>query len=83
MKLDNIEFNDLVAVDDAAIVSQWDDNNIITESKISCEIEEDEEIGELPPNVTNKQALSAMDTLRKYVERQPNVSEDTYKSLEK
>jgi hypothetical protein len=83
MKLDNMEFNDFVVVDDAVTVcGQWDENNIIAETKASCEVEEeDEEIGELPPNVTNKQALSAVDTLRRYVERQPNISENTFKAI--
>ena len=70
MKLDNIEFNDFIVVDDAVTVcDQRDDNIIIAETKTSCEEEEDEEIRELPRNVANKQALSAMDTLRKYTER--------------
>lgn len=83
MNLDNMEFNDFVVVDDAVTVcGQLDDKDIIAETKASCEVEEeDEEIGELPPNVTNKQALSAVDTLKRYVERQPNMSEDTFKAI--
>ena len=40
-----------------------------------------EEIGELPPNVTNKQALSSVDTLRMHVERQSIISKDTIKTI--
>lgn len=83
MKLDNVEFNDFVVVDDAITVcGQWDDNDIIAETKASCEVEEEEEkIGDLSENVTNKQALSALHTLRRYVERQPDMSEDTFKAI--
>ena len=49
MKLDNMEFNDFVVVDDAVTVcSKLDDKDIIAETK------EDEEIGKLvPKNLTN------------------------------
>ncbi|XP_071039881.1 uncharacterized protein [Parasteatoda tepidariorum] len=85
MKLDNMNFHDFVNVDDAVTVcGQWDDNDIIAQTKASCELseEEDEEIEDLPPNVTNKQALSAVDTVRRFIERQPNMSEETFKAIE-
>ena len=45
---------------------QSDDKYIIAKTKVSGEVEDDEEIGELvPPNVTNKQVLSAADTLKR------------------
>lgn len=84
MKLDNMEFNDFVAVDDAVTVcGLLDDKDIIAEMKVSSEVveEDNEEISELPPSVTNKQALSAVDTLKRYVEHQPNMSEDTFKAI--
>ncbi|XP_071037106.1 uncharacterized protein [Parasteatoda tepidariorum] len=84
MKLDDMEFHKFVNVDDAVTVcGQWDDNDIIAQTKASCELseEEDEEIEGLPPNVTNKQALSAVDTVRRFIERQPNMSEETFKAI--
>ena len=43
----------------------------LLKTKASGEVEEDDEIGELvPPNVTNKQALSAVDILKRCVELQ-------------
>ena len=52
-----------------------DDKDIIAETKASGEVEEEvEEIGELVSrNVTNKQTFSAVDTLKRNVERQPNI----------
>ncbi|XP_071039583.1 uncharacterized protein [Parasteatoda tepidariorum] len=84
MKLDDMEFHDLVNVDDAVTVcARCDDNDTIAQTIASCELleEEDEEIEDLPPNVTNKQALSAVDTVRRFIERQPNMSEETFKAM--
>ena len=62
MKLNNIDLKSFVITDDAVIVcSQWDNNDTIAEMKASCEEqEEDKEIDELSPNVTNKQTLSTV-----------------------
>ena len=67
-KLNNMEFNDFAVVDDAH--DQLDDKDI-AKMKASGKVKEDEEIGELvPQNVTNKQALSAVDILKRCVELQ-------------
>lgn len=70
IKLDKREFNNLVDVDDAVTVCGQQDD-VFDQIKASYEAEEeDEEIDNLPLNVTNRQALSAMNTLKIYVERQ-------------
>lgn len=84
IKLDDVKFNEFVFVDDSVTVcGQWDDYDIITQTKASGEVseEDDKEIDDLPPNVTTKQALSAVDTLRTYIESQANMSEDTFKAI--
>ena len=84
MKLDNMEFNDFIIIDDAVTVcGQLDDKDIIAETDVSGEVEEDEENSKLVlPNVTNKQAFSAVYTLKRYVEHQSNMSEDTFKATD-
>lgn len=49
--------------------------------KASSETEEHEEIRELPSNVTSKQALSPVDTLKKYVEHLWNMLDDTFNAI--
>ncbi|XP_071037016.1 uncharacterized protein [Parasteatoda tepidariorum] len=83
MKPDDMEFHDFVNVDDAVTVCGQCNDNDIAQTKASCELseEEDEEIEDLPPNVTNKQALSGVDTIKRFIERQPNMSEETFKAI--
>lgn len=62
------------------VCGQWY-NNIIYQIKASGETEEDEEISKLPPNVISKQALSPVDTLKRYVEHLWNMSDDIFNAI--
>ena len=53
-KLDNMKFNDFIAIDDAVTVCGHLDNSDIAKTKTSCEVKENDVIGELLQKVTNK-----------------------------
>ena len=72
-----------VAVDDAITVfSQWDDNDIIGETKTSCEVVERKERNRQITIKCDKQAsIFCNGHFERYVECQPNMSEDTFKAI--
>ncbi|XP_054719284.1 tigger transposable element-derived protein 6-like [Uloborus diversus] len=85
LDLNEVQFQDFLNVDEeVAVCGRWEDHEIISQITAGdpiSEEDEEEEICDPHQKPTNKEALSATDVLRRFIESRPHMTEETFRAL--